>query len=227
MLFSSLIFLFAFLPAVLAGYYAILALTQAFTRSPLAARKLGNLWLLLGSLLFYAWGEPLLTTVMLVATAISYVGALLVARARQAAAATTGSADGAGKSWLVVTTVVMLGLLAFFKYANFGVENFNLLVAVLGKPEWRTGVLAIALPLGISFYTFQALSYVIDVYRGDVPATRSFVDFACYVTMSRSSSPVRSGATSTWRGNSWRGCTRARGSPAARCASAWGSPRRY
>jgi alginate O-acetyltransferase complex protein AlgI len=180
MLFSSVVFLFLFLPLVLLGY-SVLCGGASFVAGPRVSRRLGNLWLLLTSLFFNAWGEPALTTVMIGATLVSFVGALGIARARERA--NERERSRAGRGWLIGVIVLLLAMLAFFKYANFGVENFNLLVDLLGKPEWRTGVLAIALPLGISFYTFQALSYVVDVYRGEVPATRSFVDFACYVTM--------------------------------------------
>ena len=127
-----------------------------------------NTVLLLASLLFYGWGEPKYLVFMLAAVTQSYVAALLVERFRGTKIA---------KLALAVSTVASLGLLAYCKYADFFIGNFN---AVTGL---SIPLLKVALPVGISFYTFQILSYVIDVYRGDVPAQRNFIDLAMYVAM--------------------------------------------
>ena len=127
-----------------------------------------NFVLLSSSLLFYGWGEPKYLAFMLASIAQSYIAARLVERLRGTAGARLVTALSAAAS---------LGLLAYCKYADFFIENFNALTG-LSVP-----LLRVALPVGISFYTFQILSYVIDVYRGDVPAQRNFIDLAMYVAM--------------------------------------------
>ena len=153
MLFSSVPFLFYFLPCVLIVYF-------------LVPRQLKNGVLLLASLVFYGWGEPRYLPMMLVSIAQGYVFGLLIERraARK-------------KLWLVLSAIFSLGMLAYFKYADFFIANFNA-VTGLSLP-----LLKIALPIGISFYTFQILSYVIDVYRGDAAAQRNPVDLAAYIAM--------------------------------------------
>ena len=155
MLFSSITFLYCFLPCVLIVYFIV-------------PDRMKNLVLLLASLLFYGWGEPKYLVFMLAAVTQSYIAALLVERFRGTKIA---------KLALAVSAVASLGLLAYCKYADFFIGNFN---AVTGL---SVPLLKVALPVGISFYTFQILSYVIDVYRGDVPAQRNFVDLAMYVSM--------------------------------------------
>jgi predicted membrane protein involved in D-alanine export len=130
--------------------------------------RMKNLVLLLASLFFYGWGEPKYLVFMLAAVTQSYIAALLVERFRGTKIA---------KLAVAVSAVASLGLLAYCKYADFFIENFNALTG-LSVP-----LLRVVLPVGISFYTFQILSYVIDVYRGDVPAQRNFIDLAMYVAM--------------------------------------------
>ena len=155
MLFSSITFLYCFLPCVLLVYFIV-------------PDRMKNLVLLLASLFFYGWGEPKYLVFMLAAVTQSYIAALLVERFRGTKIA---------KLALAVSAVASLGLLAYCKYADFFIENFNALTG-LSVPMLR-----VVLPVGISFYTFQILSYVIDVYRGDVPAQRNFIDLAMYVAM--------------------------------------------
>ena len=150
MLFSSITFLYCFLPCVLLVYFVV-------------PDRMKNFVLLLASLLFYGWGEPKYLVFMLATVTQSYIAALLVERFRGTKIA---------KLALAVSAVASLGLLAYCKYADFFIGNFN---AVTGL---SIPLLRVALPVGISFYTFQILSYVIDVYRGDVPAQRNFVDLA-------------------------------------------------
>ena len=160
MVFSSYLFLFFFLPAALAGYY-------------LAPRKWKHAVLTLFSYLFYGWANPHFCLLMLFNTAVDYTDGRLMERfpARK-------------KLFVTVSIVCDLTILGFFKYFNFGVENYNALVAAMGVPEAQfTGFFRIVLPLGISFYTFQSMSYVIDVYRGDAKVVRNFIDYACYVSM--------------------------------------------
>lgn len=127
-----------------------------------------NLVLLLASLFFYGWGEPKFLVFMLASVTQSYIAALLVERFHGTKTA---------KLFTAISAVASLGLLAYCKYTDFFIENFNALTG-LSVP-----LLKVALPVGISFYTFQILSYVIDVYRGDVPAQRNFIDLAMYVAM--------------------------------------------
>ena len=155
MLFSSITFLYCFLPCVLLVYFVV-------------PDRLKNFTLLAASLIFYGWGEPKYLVFMLLSVTQSYIAALLVERFRGKKLA---------KLALVLSAVASLGLLAYCKYADFFIENFN---AVTGL---SVPLLNIALPVGISFYTFQILSYVVDVYRGDVPAQRNFIDLAMYIAM--------------------------------------------
>ena len=155
MLFSSITFLYCFLPCVLLVYFVV-------------PDRMNNAVLLLASLFFYGWGEPKYLIFMLASVTQSYAAALLVERFRWTKIA---------KAALAVSAAASLGLLAYCKYADFFIGNFN---AVTGL---SVPLLRVALPVGISFYTFQILSYVIDVYRGDVPVQRNFIDLAMYVAM--------------------------------------------
>ena len=155
MLFSSIPFLYTFLPCVLVLYF-------------LVPGCLKNTVLLLSSLFFYAWGEPRFVVFMVIAIIQGYVFGLL---------AETYRGRPQAKLCLYASAAVSLGLLGYCKYADFFIGSFNSLTG-LSLP-----LLHVALPIGISFYTFQILSYVIDVYRGDVAAQRSFIDLAAYVAM--------------------------------------------
>jgi alginate O-acetyltransferase complex protein AlgI len=155
MLFSSVPFLYYFLPATLLLYLV-------------APRCLKNAVLLLVSLVFYAWGEPRYIAVMLASVALGYVFGLLIERFRGRRAA---------KVLLALSVASSLAFLVYFKYADFFITNWN---AVTG---FAVPLLEIALPIGISFYTFQILSYTVDVYRGEVSAQKNPVDLAAYITL--------------------------------------------
>ena len=156
MIFSSLTFLFAYLPVTLAVYF-------------LAPLRWRNLVLLLVSLFFYGWGEPVYIVIMLLSILIDYTHGLLVEKYR----------DNDKKArWFVGQSVVFnLLLLGFFKYWDFLAANLSLL------PGVQIPQLGIPLPIGISFFTFQTMSYTIDVYRRDAPVQRNIVDFGAFVTM--------------------------------------------
>lgn len=155
MLFSSLPFLYWFLPVVLLLYFA-------------APRPLKNTVLLLSSLFFYAWGEPRFVLVMLASILVSYVLGLLLERCR----------ERPGGRWLLALSVCLhLAALGYFKYADFFLRSFSQ-VTGLSVP-----LLGVTLPIGISFYTFQIISYLVDVYRGEVPAQRNLIHLAAYVAM--------------------------------------------
>ena len=155
MLFSSVPFLFYFLPCVLILYF----LTPARAK---------NSVLLLASLVFYGWGEPRYLPVMLASILQGYCFGLLIEKYRGRRPA---------RLFLAGSAVLSLGTLACFKYADFAITNLNALTG-LSLP-----LLRLTLPVGISFYTFQILSYVIDVYRGSVPAQRNLIDLAAYIAM--------------------------------------------
>ncbi len=155
MLFSSIPFLYYFLPIVILMYI-------------IAPRKLKNSVLLVSSLVFYAWGEPKYIALMVTTIAIGYVLGILIEKYQ---------GKPVSKLFLVLSLISSLGFLGYFKYADFFIDNFNA-VTGLSAP-----LLHIALPVGISFYTFQILSYTIDVYRGDVPAQKNPVNLATYIAL--------------------------------------------
>ena len=165
MVFSSVVFLFFFLPAVLGVALALQAWVnrRGGVGWPL---RLANVWLLAASLVFYAWGELRLLWVLLLSGALSFAGGLLVARC-------AGRARFAVLSTFVAAN---LALLAWFKYSGLFADLLHRLGAQF---TWS----AVALPLGVSFFTFHGLSYVVDVYRGKVAPTRSILDFGCYFTL--------------------------------------------
>lgn len=158
MIFSSLLFLFRFLPAVLLIYY-------------IAPRPLRNLVLFLFSLIFYAWGEPVYIVLMLVSILVSYTGGIVVDRMKRQ------EKERGAKAALIVSSVISLSLLGFFKYADFAISTVN---SISGA---GMDLLRITLPIGISFYTFQTMSYTIDVYRGEAAVQRNIISFGTYVTM--------------------------------------------
>ena len=178
MVFSSYIFLFIFLPCALILYY-------------ISPRKIKHLTLTLISYVFYGWANPLFMLLMLFSTIVDYICGLFISNAWQIGIkekipilSNNGKRTKVQRGALIISICTNLGLLAFFKYFNFSVDNYNWLVANLGLGDYAVdSVMRIILPLGISFYTFQSMSYSIDVYRGDARAIRNFIDFACYVSM--------------------------------------------
>ena len=158
MVFSSLLFLFRFLPLVLLLYFA-------------APRRLRNLVLLLVSLVFYAWGEPVYVILMIVSILISWTGGLMVDRFLCL------GRGRAAKVSLAVSVAAGLSLLGFFKYSDFVLRTVNQLT------HSDIPLLSLALPIGISFYTFQTISYIIDVYRGNASVQKNVISYGAYVTM--------------------------------------------
>ncbi|MCP4639654.1 MAG: MBOAT family protein [bacterium] len=163
MVFTSHIFIFYFLPVVLLAYYLLPNHTTAKR----------NFFLLCASYVFYGWWKPWFVLLMLFATAVNYVCGHTIA------ASPGGSPRRKGA--LVASVVVSLSLLGFFKYFMFFETNLNRLLGLFDIGGFP--VLQIVLPIGISFFIFQSLSYSIDVYRGDSPPVRSFFDFACFVAL--------------------------------------------
>lgn len=156
MVFSSTIFLCVYLPLVLLGYY-------------ICPKKGRNLFLLIASLVFYAWGEPKYVFLMIFSILVNYIFGRLMDKNRENKKRL--------KLMLVLSVVIDLGLLSVFKYTDFIITNVN---AIFGS---SFDLLKIALPIGISFYTFQAMSYTIDVYRNDVRVQKNLIDFGMYITM--------------------------------------------
>ena len=156
MVFSSLVFMFAYLPITLLAYY-------------LVPRQERNIFLFIVNLIFYGWGEPKLVLLMVFNIFFNYIGGWLVDKYR---------ADAKKKKlFLILTCVLDIGILAVFKYTGMITKTLNML-PFLNIPE-----LQISLPIGISFYTFQTMSYVIDVYRDDAPVSKNFINFGTYVAL--------------------------------------------
>ena len=155
MLFSSIEFLYYFLPIVILGYFVL-------------PKVLRNGWLLLVSLVFYAWGEPKLVTVMLASIVLNWLWGIGIGRSKSILWK---------RIFLTLSCLTCLGLLGWFKYADFVLENIN---ALFGT---SIPLLKLILPIGISFYSFQILSYTIDVYRGHAETQYNIIDFGCYVVL--------------------------------------------
>ena len=155
MLFSGIPFLYYFLPCVLLLY-------------AISPKKLKNTVLLLASLFFYGWGEPKYVFLMIATIVSGYFLGLLIERKRETPWA---------KFFTILASVLFLSALGIFKYADFFIESFSAATG-LSVP-----LLGLALPIGISFYTFQILSYTIDVYRGNIPAQKNLISLATYITM--------------------------------------------
>lgn len=153
MIFSSIPFIFFFFPLFLILYY-------------LVPYKLKNYILLIFSLFFYAWGEPVYVFLMIISCLVNYIAGLLIEKF-----------ENKKKLWLILSIIINLALIGFFKYANFLIENINAIFNL------NINDLDIALPIGISFFTFQTMSYVIDVYRKEVKVSHNFFTFSTYVSM--------------------------------------------
>ncbi|SHE69093.1 alginate O-acetyltransferase complex protein AlgI [Tissierella praeacuta DSM 18095] len=158
MVFSSILFLFYFLPVVLTIYF-------------ISPKKYRNFILFLSSLLFYSWGEPKYIWIMLFSTILDYTCGRLVYRYKD------NKDVNKARLWLGVSIFTNLGLLGFFKYSDFFISNIN---NIFG---FNISLLNLTLPIGISFYTFQTMSYTIDVYRGDTKVQNNIISFGTYVTL--------------------------------------------
>ncbi|AQS57670.1 MBOAT family O-acyltransferase [Desulforamulus ferrireducens] len=156
MVFSSLLFVYIFLPAMLCAYYV-------------APRNIKNLILVLGSLVFYAWGEPIYVLLMIFISVFDYINGLLLDKYAQRKAVC--------RLVLTCSLVINLSVLGFFKYYGFFIDNLNALFGL------GLAVKELPLPIGISFYTFQSISYIVDVYRGKVTAQKNFISYATFITL--------------------------------------------
>lgn len=156
MVFSSLLFLTIFLPLTIFIYY-------------ISPKFLRNTILFAVSLIFYAWGEPIYVSIMIFSTVVDYVHGLLVEKYRDR--------PKVARRFVISSMIINLSLLGFFKYSDFFISNIN---SLFGS---NIPLLQLALPIGISFYTFQTMSYTIDVYRGDAKAQRNIISFGAYVAL--------------------------------------------
>ena len=154
MVFTSLVFLFLFLPVTLGLYY-------------LVGEKLKNIVLLLASLFFYAWGEPVYILLMIISIIFNYIFGLNVSKPNKIN----------NNIWLIISVIFNIGLLFVFKYTGFILYNFDKIFKL------NINIPYIALPLGISFFTFQALSYVIDIYKKDTEPQTNILDLALYISL--------------------------------------------
>lgn len=158
MVFSSLTFIFVFLPIVLGLYY-------------IAPKKLKNLFILISGLIFYAWGEPIYVVIMIISTLIDYTAGLLIDK--------FNSSKAIKRICLICSLLMNLGLLGVFKYGGFILQNID---AVFGTSLFDPAH-ALPLPIGISFFTFQSMSYTIDMYLGKVKVQKNPISFAAFVTL--------------------------------------------
>lgn len=159
MVFSSLTFIFLFLPIVTISYFLFKNIQYR------------NFILFFSSVIFYAWGEPIYIVIMMISTLNDYLAAIVIDRAQR------NNQKEIAKIALTTAIVINLLLLGFFKYADFLVSTIN---AIIGT---HIGLLHLPLPVGISFYTFQTMSYTIDVYRGEVKVQKNFLTLSTFVTM--------------------------------------------
>ncbi len=157
MVFSSLLFMFMFLPVTLLIYYAV-------------PRKLRNLFLFFANLVFYGWGEPVYVTLMLFSTVVDFTCGHFIDKYRT-------KNKKISKAFLITSICINLGLLGFFKYAGFITDTLNAI------PFFSLPSISVPLPIGISFYTFQTMSYSIDVYRNEAPVQRNIISFGTYVAL--------------------------------------------
>lgn len=177
MVFSSIIFVLVFLPIVI-FLYKMLSMAAPYYSKGLWNNKgvwMTRFFLVGASILFYAWGEPKMVWVLIASTILNYAFGVLIGN---------WLGQRRAKIALIVGIVLNLGMLGYFKYMNFFTENgVFFLNEYFSTNLDLTWVTKIALPLGISFFTFQGLSYLVDIYKGEIKATTSFVEFACYQTM--------------------------------------------
>ena len=184
MVFSSHIFVYYFLPLALLGYYAL-------GRAP---QRWRNGWLILTGYTFYGWAEPRFMPLMFATTFVDWLVSLIIAHdtwrfwrvlhkpVKQLPH--RGPRTPTQRRAILISVLLNLATLGFFKYFNFGIESYNSLVQAFGLQHAQFDTFfRVVLPLGISFYTFQALSYTIDVYRGEAEAMSNFIDFSCFVSM--------------------------------------------
>ena len=167
MVFSSHIFLFYFLPIVFIGYYILVKLKVNISWV--------NLYVTVGSYVFYGWCTPSFVFLMFITSYTNYICGKFISA--------PDSSEAKRKFWLIISCVVSLGFLGYFKYFMFVLGGINHIVELFGGGEGLFRTLSVTLPIGISFYTFQAMSYTIDVYRKDAPPVKDMRTFSCFVAL--------------------------------------------
>lgn len=167
MVFSSHIFLFYFLPLTLLGYYLLVGLRVNISWI--------NLFITIASYAFYGWFQPYFIVLMWITSFVNYLCGRIIA--------SEGASQHKRNSALIVSIIVSLGFLAFFKYYMFFMGGINRIAALLGAGSNLFHIVNVVLPIGISFYTFQAMSYTIDVWRGDAPPVKDMRTFSCFVAL--------------------------------------------
>jgi len=184
MVFSSHIFLFYFLPLALGLYFVL-------WRAP---QRWRNVTLILTGYAFYGWAEPIFMPLMFFTTFVDWLVSLMIAHDEWRVWRVWshpvnllehgGARSQTQRSAITISIVLNLAVLGFFKYFNFGVQSYNAIAQSMGVESWQWNTFfEVVLPLGISFYTFQAMSYTIDVYRGEARAMANLADFSCFVSM--------------------------------------------
>jgi len=168
LVFSSHLFVFYFLPIVLLLYYI----------TPMRWRQI---LLTLASYIFYGWANPWFVFLMMFSTTMDYVIGLIISGKWKLFKSGSNSLNSQRKLGLVLSIVGNMGLLGFFKYFVFAQSNLNMLLEAFGGTGFQ--IIKIVLPTGISFYTFQSMSYTIDLYRGEIKPAKSLLDFACFVSL--------------------------------------------
>ena len=204
MVFSSHLFIYYFLPLSLLVYYGLYRAPQRWR----------NFVLIIFGYAFYGWAEPRFIPLMFATTLLDWLISLVIThnswnvwrtRHEPVVALEPGVPRSKRQKQAIFLSVFLnLSVLGFFKYFNFGIDSFNALAQSLGLESWQWNTFfRVILPLGISFYTFQAMSYTIDVYRGEAKAMKNFADFACFVSMFPHLVRDRSSSSRTWLPN-WK-----------------------
>ena len=157
MVFSSVIFMFMYLPVVLLVYY-------------IAPWKWRNIWLFVVNMLFYGWGEPVYIILMVICITINYINGILIDKYRDD--------NRKARLILVINVVINIGMLVFFKYIDLIISTLSMIPFL----SWLEPI-GVTLPIGISFYTFQTMSYPIDVYRGDADVQKNYISFGTFVAL--------------------------------------------
>lgn len=167
MVFSSHVFLFYFLPLTLLGYYSLVKLKVNISWI--------NLFVTIASYAFYGWFQPYFIILMWITTFINFICGKIIS--------TPGNSSSKRNSALIISIIASLGFLGFFKYYMFAMNGMNKLMELCGAGSGFFHIMQITLPIGISFYTFQAMSYTIDVWRGDAPPVKDMKTFSCFVAL--------------------------------------------
>ena len=181
MVFSSLTFLFIFLPFFLAIYFVVFLIYKMTKK--VALLSCANFLLFFASLIFYFWGQGWFVILMMASAVLDYVCGIIIDYGRHSGRFSDITAHRIAKVGLISSVVGNLTILCVFKYFNFGINTLQNMLSLIGISTSFVHVAQIVLPIGISFYTFQTMSYTIDIYRGVAKVNKNFINYACFVTM--------------------------------------------